>query len=104
VSQPDPQPDPSPRSEPSRDALVAALGSAFRAQRGVPPDIEPLVRQYGRALREGGAPIEKAVVHVKALVRNETHGDEALFIGKLVGWAIAGYFGGTEPSSRRPRE
>jgi len=91
-------------AEPSRDALVAALGSAFRARLGVPPDIEPLVRQYGRTLREGGMPIEKAVVSVKALVRSETHGDEAVFIGKLVGWTIAGYFDGTEPLSTRATE
>lgn len=48
--------------------------------------------------------IEKAVIHIKELVRSETGGDEAVFIPSVVGWAIAGYFAGTDPAPRRARE
>lgn len=77
-------------------ALVSALQDAWRARLGVPPGMEPVVRQYGRSLRMSGMRIEKAVVHVKEIVRNETRGDEGVFIAKVVGWTIAGYFAGTK--------
>lgn len=104
MSQPDSQPDSQLEAESSRVALVTALRSAFQARLGVPPGMEPVVRQYGRALRVSGMPIEKAVVFVKELVRSETRGDEAVFVAKLVGWVIAGYFAGTEPRPPRSGE
>lgn len=91
-----------PAVQPARTALALALRDASQARLGVSPAIEPLTRAYARSLRDDGVAVERAVVEIKAMVRSETGGDEAVYLGKVVGWAIAGYYAGTaRPPTQR---
>jgi hypothetical protein len=84
------------------DRLTHALTAAHAAQRGVPAELRPLVAQYAKASRAAGVQIGAFLVEVKQLVRTTTGHDEPMFIRKVMGWAIAGYFEGTAP--RTPNE
>jgi hypothetical protein len=85
----------SSEADAKRTEFISALRSAYAARRGVTPDVEPTVRAYGRAMREAGTPIGRALVEVKDLLRAHTGYDEPLFTPKVIGWAVAGYFAGT---------
>lgn len=76
-----------------REACAESLRSAYAARRGVTPSLE--VRAYARALREADIVIGPALVEVKHLVRAHTGLHEPIFMPRVVGWAIAGYFEGT---------
>lgn len=78
-----------------RTAYVESLRSAHAAGRGATPSVEVAVRAYARALREAGVAVGTALVEVKSLVREHTGLDEPIFVPKVVGWAVAGYFDGT---------
>jgi hypothetical protein len=77
-----------------RVQLTARLDEAYRARRGVPPALEASVRAYAHALRVAGIPIERALVDVKTLVAERALDDTPIFIPRIVGWAVAGYFDG----------
>jgi hypothetical protein len=79
----------------ARARLLAALGAARDARRGVPETLEPEVRTFARLSREHGLSISEMLIEVKALVRAHVGVDEPLFTPKVVGWAVAGYFAGT---------
>ena len=78
-----------------RAALTAALGDAGRGARGLPATIEPMVRAWARARRLGGDPIERVIVDLKAIVREQASSDDLVFLPRLVGWTVAGYFAGS---------
>lgn len=78
-----------------REACVESLRSAYAARRGVTPSVEAAVRAYARALREAGIVIGPALIEVKNLVRAHTGLHEPIFMPRVVGWAVAGYFDGT---------
>jgi hypothetical protein len=86
----------SSEADAKRAEFISALRSAYAARRGVTPDVEPTVRAYARAMREAGMPVGRALVEVKDLVRAHTGYDEPIFTPKVIGWAVAGYFAGTE--------
>jgi hypothetical protein len=77
------------------ERLTNALTDAHAARRGVPIELRPVVADYAKASRSAGVQIGALLVDVKQLVRRTTGQDEALFIPKVIGWAIAGYFEGT---------
>jgi hypothetical protein len=74
--------------------LVAALRAAHDARRGLPADLQPIVRAYGRSRREAGESIGHVLIEVKRLVREHAAADEAVFTPKIVGWTVAGFFEG----------
>ena len=78
-----------------RAALIEALREAHRAGRGIPPSLELPARAFARAQREAGVAVEKVIIEIKAIVRSETNDREVLYIPRLVGWTVAGYFAGT---------
>ena len=75
--------------------LVEALIAARSARRGVPATLEALVRAHASAQREAGVEIGPLLVAVKTMVRQLTGDDELVFMPKVVGWTVAGYFAGT---------
>ena len=77
-----------------RAALAASLGEAARGARGLPSTMEPAVRAWARARRLRGDPVERVIVDMKALLREHAASDELVFLPKLVGWTVAGYFAG----------
>ena len=91
-------------SQHGRDAaiarLVEALRSSYAARKGVPPALEALTREYGRAQRESGASISAVVIEAKALVVQHCAEDELIFTPKIVGWTIAGFFQGPTPRQK----
>lgn len=78
-----------------RLALVEALRDAYRTGLGVPRTLEAPVRAYARAMRLDGVAIEKVIIELKDLVRDETRDHEGVFRPRIVGWTVAGYFAGT---------
>ena len=72
--------------------FVENLRLAHAARRGVPANMEVVVRAYARAQREAGVPIGCMVVEVKDLVRVHTGQDDAIFTPRVVGWTVAGFF------------
>lgn len=72
--------------------LVEGLRLAHAARRGVPARMELEVRAYARAQRDAGVPIGRVLVEVKDLVRTHTGQDDAIFIPRVVGWTVAGFF------------
>jgi hypothetical protein len=82
----------------ARARLLAALGAARDARRGVPETLEQDVRTFARLSREHGLSIAELLIEVKELVRAHVGLDEPLFTPKVVGWAVAGYFAGTKRS------
>lgn len=79
-----------------RAALIEALREAYRAGLGIPPSLEPRARAFARAQREAGVAVEKVIIEMKAIVRAETNDRELLFVPRLVGWTVAGYFAGSQ--------
>jgi hypothetical protein len=84
---------------PPRSGLAGALRDAFDRRLGVPPSLEPVVREFSRARRLEGVAIEKVLIEVKQLIREETGDHAPLFTPRVVGWAVAGYFAGTGRAS-----
>lgn len=82
-----------------RAQLIAQLDEAHRARRGVPPALEAPVRAWARAQREAQIPIERVIVDMKALVSEHVHADTPVFIPRVVGWTVAGYFDGASRSA-----
>lgn len=80
-----------------RAAFTLALREAYLSGRGVPPALEPRVREYARALRLDGVLVEKMIIDVKSIVRAETGHHELVYVPPIVGWAVAGFFAGTSP-------
>ena len=80
--------------------LAEALASAQRARLGLPSDLESLVRMYARAHREVGTNVGAVLIEVKALVRDHANLDAPIFMPKVVGWTVAGFYAGTSPDSR----
>lgn len=78
-----------------RDSLVQGLRDAYRAGVGIPASLETRTRAFARAQREAGVAVEKVIIEIKALVRAETNDRDLLYIPRLVGWTVAGYFAGT---------
>lgn len=76
----------------ARLTLQEALRSAYATRLAPPASLEEPARRYARALRLSGVSIESALVDVKTLVREETGDHEMLYIPRVVGWAVAGYF------------
>jgi hypothetical protein len=68
-------------------------------RRGVTPEVETTVRAYARAMRVASENIGQALVQVKDLVRAHTGYDEPIFMPKVVGWTVAGFFEGTSGRS-----
>jgi len=65
----------------------------------VPPALEAQVRAYALAQREASVPIERVLVDVKALVSERMAADTPVFIPRVVGWTVAGYFDGATRSA-----
>ena len=86
---------PEPTLELLSTRLADALRDAYAARRGVPADLQPLVREHAKAWREAGRNIESLIVNAKELVRTCTGPDETVFIPRIIGWSIAGFFQGT---------
>ena len=78
--------------------LAEALRAAHAAGLGVPPDLQPVVRDFAKAWRVAGGEIGALLVEAKRLVREYTGTHEPVFTPKIVGWTIAGYFDGTTKS------
>lgn len=51
-----------------------------------------------------GTPIERVLVEVKALVTEGALEDAPIFIPRIVGWTVAGYFDRTELPARGERD
>jgi hypothetical protein len=77
-----------------REQLILALEAAAEAKRGVPPELQLIVRAFARAERLQGAEIGSVLVTVKKLVEMHAGADAIVFTPKVVGWTIAGYFYG----------
>ena len=58
----------------------------------MPLALEPLVRSFARAERDAGTSIERVIVDLKRLLAETVHGEADLFVRRLVGWAVAGYY------------
>lgn len=80
---------------PQRGRLADALIAARAARRGVPVSLESVVRAHAQERREAGTGIGAVLVDVKALVLELMGDDELVFMPKVVGWTVAGYFAGT---------
>jgi hypothetical protein len=79
----------------AHERLVEALHAAHVAGRGVPPDLEAVVRAYAATRRAAGDPVERILIDVKALLGAHVGGDVDIFKHRVVGWTVAGYFAGT---------
>ena len=75
--------------------LAEALRLASEARRGLPAALEETVRAFARARRLGGRTVGETLVEVKALVTSNAGRDELVFMPKVVGWTVAGYFEGS---------
>ena len=81
--------------EVQRVALAEAVRSAYRAGRGLPASLEQVARTFARTQREAGIAVERVIIEVKGIVRAETADDDLVYVPRLVGWTVAGYFAGT---------
>jgi hypothetical protein len=79
------------------DRLTSTLVDAHAAGRGVPTELRAIVGEYARACRSSGVPIGAFLVDLKQLVHRTTAEDEALFMPKVISWAIVGFFEGSGP-------
>ncbi len=79
--------------------LSEALRAAYATGLGVPPGLEPIVREFAKAWREAGGGVEGLLVEAKRLVRDATASHEPVFTPKVVGWSIAGFFDGSPRKS-----
>lgn len=91
-----------PSPTPPEVAFLAALRAAAQLGRGVSAELEPLTRAFAHDQHEAGIRVEEMLTRVKALVRETTGRDEPLFMPKVVGWAVAGYFAGHRRAPGEP--
>lgn len=80
---------------PERAQLLAQLAKAAATRLGVPPSLEQHVRDYAHAARVAGVPVQRMLVEVKEAVRAMTGDQDIVFLPRVVGWAVAGYFAGS---------
>lgn len=78
-----------------RAQLATSLREAERAGRGVTAEIETHARAFARARREEGVTVERVIIEVKAMVNEIVMRHPGVFIPRVVGWTVAGYFAGT---------
>jgi hypothetical protein len=78
-----------------RTALIQAIRDASQAGSGIPASLESATRDHARAQREAGMPVEKLIIDMKDAIRREAGEMEFLFIPRVIGWTVAGYFAGT---------
>lgn len=83
-----------------RAQLHAQLAKAAATRLGVPPSLEQHVRDYARAARLSGMPVQRMLVDVKDAVRALTGDQDSVFMPRVVGWAVAGFFAGMVPEER----
>jgi hypothetical protein len=88
-----------PPTASAHERLAEALRAAHVAGRGVPSELEAVVRGYAAARRASGDQIERILVDVKALLRDHVGGDVDIFKHRVVGWTVAGYFAGAAKDS-----
>lgn len=88
---------------PERAQLHAQLAKAAETRLGVPPALEQHVRDYARAARLAGMPVQRMLVDLKGAVRSITGDQECVFMPRVVGWAVAGFFAGMVPEERDER-
>ena len=89
-----------PSPAPERARLHDQLRRAAAARLGVPPSLEQPVRDFARAARVSGMPVQTMIVEVKDATRSITGEQDLVFLPKIVGWAVAGYFAGTGAQDR----
>lgn len=53
------------------------------------------MRDYAHAARLAGMPVQRMLVDLKDAVRNITGDQDLVFLPRVVGWAVAGYFAGS---------
>lgn len=75
--------------------LAEGLRLASEGRRGLPAAMEETVRGYARARRLAGRTVGETLVEVKALVVAHAGLDELVFMPKVVGWTVAGFFEGS---------
>ena len=90
---------PPPESGASEDALVSALRRAAQLGRGISAEVDPLARAFAHDQHVAGVRVEEMLMRVKAIVRETTGRDEPLFMPKVVGSAVAGFFAGQRRNS-----
>ena len=78
-----------------RTAFAAAVRAAYEAGVGVPPALEAPTRALARAEHDAGVPVEKMIIEIKELLRTQTSDHALVFIPRVVGWAVSGYFAGS---------
>lgn len=83
-----------------RAALTSAIRAAYAAGAGVPPALEQPTREYARAEHDAAVPVEKVIIEIKELLRTETSDHALVYIPRVVGWVVAGYYQGAAPSRR----
>ena len=81
-----------------RTALVAAIRAAYHAGAGVPPELEDRTKAYARAQHSAGVSVEKVIIDIKDMLRTETAEYALVYIPRIVGWAVAGYYQGASPA------
>jgi hypothetical protein len=77
------------------EQLAQALRLAHQARRGLLPDLEETVRAFARGKRLSGRSVGETLIEVKALVTAHTGLDELVYMPKVVGWTVAGFFEGS---------
>lgn len=92
--QPSASPVPVVHANPQRARLTAAVQAAYKAGAGVPVELEEPTRAFARAAHGAGVPVEKVIIEIKELLRTETADHALVFVPRVVGWAVAGYFHG----------
>lgn len=50
------------------------------------------MRQFARAEREAGIPVERVIIDLKRVLAETVPGDVDVFVKRVVGWAVAGYY------------
>ena len=76
--------------------LADALRQATNGRRdAMLPALEETVRAFARGRRLTGRTVGETLVEVKALVSAHAGRDELVFMPKVVGWTVAGFFGGS---------
>ena len=86
---------PADELEAATSRVTQALAQAHRARSGLPAEMQALVRAYAHAHRVAGSDFSAVLVEVKSLVQDHSGSDEIVFMTKIVGWTVAGYFAGT---------
>ena len=87
------------RSRLLRATLTSAIRAAYAAGAGVPPALEHPTREYARAEHDAAVPVEKVIIEIKEILRTETSEHALIYIPRVVGWVVAGYYQ-SSPSAR----